>query len=104
MANFVCLHAKDEVERFTRGHVFLHIYALGDLDDFFWPYTTWYALQQQGWVRQLVLLYTGCSLPSLLAYAEPPIHAMRELLHGLLSVFPRRFYAHLSDGVADVLA
>ena len=104
MTDIVNLHAKDEVEAFCRNNPFLHVYALGDLDDFFWPYTTWYALRQQGRVQQLVLLYSDCSLPTVLAYAEQPVHAMRDLLSRLLSVLPRRFYAHLSGGLADILA
>jgi ribosomal protein S18 acetylase RimI-like enzyme len=103
VADVVCLHAKDEVEGFCRGNPALHLYALGDLDDFFWPHTTWYALREGGQVRQLVLLYTGQPLPTLLAYAEQPVGPMRDLLRHLLRVLPRRFYAHLTEGVADVL-
>jgi ribosomal protein S18 acetylase RimI-like enzyme len=99
----VNLHAKDEVEAFCRNNPLLHAYSLGDLDDFFWPFTTWYALRDQERVQQLVLLYNGCSLPTILAYAEQPVAAMRELLSRLLSVLPRRFYAHLTPGLADVL-
>jgi ribosomal protein S18 acetylase RimI-like enzyme len=100
----VNLHAKDEVEAFCRNNPFLHVYALGDLDDFFWPYTTWYALRQEGRLQQLVLLYSDCSLPTILAYAEQPLRPMCDLLRGLLKVLPRRFYAHLTEGAADVLA
>lgn len=104
MADIVCLHAKDEVERFSRQNPFLHIYAIGDLDDFFWPYTTWYALREAGRMQQLVLLYTGQPMPCVLAYAEQPIGPMRDLLRGLLPVLPRRFYAHLTEGVTNVFA
>jgi len=104
VADVVCLHSQDEVERFCRRNPSLHLYALGDLDDFFWPHTTWYALRDEGQVRQLALFYTGQPLPTLLAYAEPPIGPMRDLVHDLLRVLPRRFYAHLTEGVADVLA
>jgi hypothetical protein len=104
LPDIVNLHAKDEVEAFCRNNPFLHVYALGDLDDFFWPYTTWYALRQEGRVQQLVLLYSDCSMPTVLAYAEPPLRAMCDLLRGLLQVLPRRFYAHLTEGVADILA
>jgi RimJ/RimL family protein N-acetyltransferase len=100
----VCLHSKDEVESFCRSSPLLHLYALGDLDDFFWPHTTWYALGERGQVRQLVLLYTGQPVPTVLALAEPPVGPMRDLLRDLLRVLPRRFYAHLTEGVADVLA
>ncbi|MEJ7708630.1 MAG: hypothetical protein WKF84_01940 [Pyrinomonadaceae bacterium] len=32
----VCLHSKVEIERLLRRNLYLHLYALGDLDDFFW--------------------------------------------------------------------
>jgi RimJ/RimL family protein N-acetyltransferase len=104
MADIVCLHSKDEIEGFCRANPSLHIYALGDLDDFFWPFTTWYALREQGQVRQLVLLYSGQPLPVIMAYAESPARLMLELMRDLVRVLPRRFYAHLTEGVADVLA
>jgi ribosomal protein S18 acetylase RimI-like enzyme len=104
LTDIVNLHAKDEVEAFCSNNPLLHAYALGDLDDFFWPYTTWYALRHQERVRQLVLLYSDCSLPTILAFAEQPVGAMRDLLSRLLSMLPRRFYAHLTGGLADVLA
>jgi ribosomal protein S18 acetylase RimI-like enzyme len=104
LADVVCLHSKDEVEGFCRRNPSLHLYAIGDLDDFFWPHTTWYALREGGQVRQLVLLYTGQPLPTVLAYAEEPAGPMRELLRDLVRVLPRRFYAHLTEGLADALA
>jgi RimJ/RimL family protein N-acetyltransferase len=104
LAEVACLHSKDEVEGFCRNNPALHVYALGDLDDFFWPHTTWYALRESGQVRQLVLTYTGQPLPAVLAYAERPVGLMRDLLGDLMRVLPRRFYAHLTDGLADVLA
>jgi ribosomal protein S18 acetylase RimI-like enzyme len=100
----LCLHAKDEVEGFCRRNPALHLYALGDLDDFFWPHTTWYALRDRGQVQQLVLVYTGQPLPTVLAYAEQPSEPMRDLLRDLLRVLPRRFYAHLTAGVADIFS
>jgi ribosomal protein S18 acetylase RimI-like enzyme len=104
LAEFICLHAKDEVEAFARGNPLLHAYSIGDLDDFFWPHTIWYALREGGRVSQLVLLYTEQALPTVLAYAEKPVGPMRDLLRLLLPLLPKRFYAHLSNGVADVLA
>ena len=51
---------------FLRQNTFLHLYEIGDLDDFFWQYTTWYALKVQNQIQQLVLLYTGTPyLPTL---------------------------------------
>jgi ribosomal protein S18 acetylase RimI-like enzyme len=104
MADVICLHAKEDVERFARRNLLLHIYALGDLDDFFWPFTSWFALRENGDVRQLVLLYIGVSIPTILAYAEPPADSMRELMAALVPLLPARFYAHLSPGIAEILA
>jgi ribosomal protein S18 acetylase RimI-like enzyme len=92
------------VERFARRNPYLHLYELGDLDDFFWPRTIWYALQEGDAVQQLVLLYTEFAMPVVQAIAEPPAGLMRDLLHRLLPLLPRRCYAHLSEGVAEVLA
>ncbi|MBZ0290279.1 MAG: GNAT family N-acetyltransferase, partial [Anaerolineae bacterium] len=57
----VSLHSKAEIAAFLRQKPWLHIYHLGDLDDFFWPYTLWYASKADtnAAVDQLVLLYTA---------------------------------------------
>jgi RimJ/RimL family protein N-acetyltransferase len=104
LAEVVCLHAKQEVEEFSRRNPFLHLYAIGDLDDFFWPRTTWFALRDRGEVRQLALLYSDLTMrmPTILAYAEQPESLMRDLLRALLPVLPRRFHAHLTQNLADV--
>lgn len=99
----VYLHAKNEIEAFLHRHPWLHLYTLGDLDDFFWPYTTWYALKGPQQIKQLVLLYTGTPLPVLLGLTEEP-SSMAELLRSIIHLLPKRFYAHLSGDVVSVLA
>ena len=105
MAQIACLHAKSDVERFCRRNPFLHLYALGDLDDFFWPNTTWFALKEGDDIRQLALLYTDWAMrmPTLLALGDPPVQPLAELLHGVAPALPRRFHAHISPGAADAL-
>lgn len=98
----ICLHDKTKVESFLLKDVFLHLYSLGDLDDFFWPYTTWYALQENAEVRAIALIYTGQPLPTLLALSRPG-PAMQELLRSIVYLLPRRFYAHLSPGLEGLL-
>src|SRR5437868_2648858 len=67
----ICLHDKQTIEAFLRQNTFLHLYEIGDLDDFFWQYTTWYALQDQyAQINQLALLYTGGTTPVLLGLNE----------------------------------
>ncbi|MET8354747.1 MULTISPECIES: GNAT family N-acetyltransferase [unclassified Micromonospora] len=78
----------------------LHAYQLGDLDDFFWPYTSWF---RRG--EQVVLLYHGVDPPTLLAFAAPAdTWALAALLAEVAPVLPARLYAHLSPGLADALA
>lgn len=100
----IYLHAKDEIEAFLRRDTFLHLYSLGDLDNFFWHHTTWYALKHHEQIKQLILLYTGTSLPVLLALTNETTDLMRQLLKSITHLLPRRFYAHLSRDLVNVLA
>ncbi len=98
----VCLHDKETIERVLRQNVYLNIYGIGDLDAFFWPYTTWYATGSDTDIDAVALLYTGQSLPTLLALSEDA-DTMRHLLASVLHLLPQHFYAHLSPGVASAL-
>lgn len=100
---FICLHDKQEIEHFLRQDISLHIYSVGDLDDFFWPYTTWYGLRTNGSLSAIALLYSGQSLPTLLALSQE-CEAMTELLRSVNHLLPARFYAHLSPGLGSVLS
>ena len=98
----VCLHDKAMIERELRRNVFLHIYGIGDLDDFFWPYTTWYATRSNTEIHAIALLYFGQSLPTLLALSENT-DRMQDLLESISHLLPQHFYAHLSPGVESAL-
>lgn len=99
----VYLHDKNTIERVLRRNVPLNIYALGDLDDFFWPYTTWYATESEAEISEIALLYIGGTLPTLLAISEKP-DSMNDLLGSISHLLPQRYYAHLSPGVESVLS
>jgi RimJ/RimL family protein N-acetyltransferase len=75
----------------------LHLYELGDLDDFFWPDTRWYALGDA-----IALVYDAPPVPALLAFGEPAQFA--PLLAELREILPRELYAHLSPGLYARLA
>jgi ribosomal protein S18 acetylase RimI-like enzyme len=78
----------------------LHAYQLGDLDDFFWPYTSWF---RRG--DQVALLYHGVAPPTLLAFASPGrTTELAELLTDLAPLLPARLWAHLSPGLDATLA
>lgn len=99
----IYLYNKTEIETFLRRNTFLHIYSIGDLDDFFWPYTTWYALKERQNIKATVLLYTGVTLPTLLALTEVDLSSVRELLKSITHLLPKRFYLHISPGVEEIL-
>jgi ribosomal protein S18 acetylase RimI-like enzyme len=95
------LHSKQEIAAFLCRSPWLNLYAIGDLDDFFWPYTQWYALLKDRDIRQIALLYGGMSLPVVLGITDNPAE-MRDLFGSVLHMLPRRVYAHLSEGLSDV--
>ncbi|GAB4581483.1 MAG: hypothetical protein Fur0022_42300 [Anaerolineales bacterium] len=100
----VCLHEKTEIEPFLRQNVALHLYSLGDLDEFFWPSTQWYGLKQDGDLRALALLYTAISPPVFLALAPPnDLPFLQGLMTKILPLLPRRVYTHLSLGAEEIL-
>jgi ribosomal protein S18 acetylase RimI-like enzyme len=83
----------------------LQLYALGDLDDFFFPHTIWRALEAFGAIRQIALIYTGAAPPVLHAITpEGGVAEMRELVRSMLPLLPRSFYSHVTPGVEDALA
>ncbi len=95
---FQLLTDKARIEAFLRRNPELHIYALGDLDDFFWPRTTWYGWQERGELRDVVLMYAGPGLPTILGISAQP-DRMCERLREVITLLPQRFYTHLSPGV-----
>jgi len=86
---------KARIEAFLRRNPELHIYSLGDLDDYFWPDTTWYGWEEAGEIGDLVLLYTGSTLPTVVGISEQP-PGIWELLRAVCPLLPERFSAHLS--------
>jgi predicted GNAT family acetyltransferase len=96
------LHDKNRIEAFLRKNVYLHIYGIGDLDDFFWPYTTWYCWEEKGEIQAIVLLYAASDDPTILALSEQQ-DIMWELVQSIFHILPERFYAHLSPAVAEAL-
>ena len=97
----VQLTDRARIESFLRRDPELHVYSLGDLDDFFWPHTTWYGCEKAGELRDIVLVYAGQGLPTVVGITRNPA-AMRRLLREVIPLLPRQFYAHLSPGVEKV--
>lgn len=102
----IYLHDKVEIEGFLRKAPFVHLYELGDLDDFFWPYTSWIAGVENREMEAVILVYSGGGLPVVLALGEAERAAAQELVYRAANqpLLPRRFYAHLSPGLESGLA
>jgi predicted GNAT family acetyltransferase len=102
--SFYRLTDKAVLETFFARDPALHLYSIGDLDDFFWPHTTWFATgDDPSSPDAIFLLYTGADLPVLLALEERNLSAARRLLAGLLPHLPNQFYSHLSPGLVSTV-
>jgi ribosomal protein S18 acetylase RimI-like enzyme len=97
------LRDRDAIAEFCRRRPAVHAYELGDLDDFFWPHTRWYAWQEHDRIEQLALVYAEHELPVLLAFAEDPLRTMELLVQELLPLLPPRIYAHLTPSLVDAV-
>jgi ribosomal protein S18 acetylase RimI-like enzyme len=98
------LRDRDVIAEFCRRRPAVHAYALGDLDDFFWPHTRWLGWEGARGLEQLVLLYDEPDPPVLLALAEPPAEQMAALLGAVDHELPARLYAHLTPELVDTVA
>ncbi|MDI6739138.1 MAG: GNAT family N-acetyltransferase [Candidatus Edwardsbacteria bacterium] len=97
------LHDKARIEQYLRRDAALHLYELGDLDNFFWPHTSWYGLQENGGIKSIALLYAGTELPVLLALGPAGSDYYVKLLESIRHLLPGRFYCHLTPGLDEAL-
>lgn len=88
---------KTELQHFLLQDPELHLYALGDLDDFFWPHCTYYVKRDAGEISALVLKYQPGDLPVIMALGRN-LRALNALLVDLVPELPDRIYAHVSPG------
>ena len=97
------LRDRDEIAAFLRRRPAVHAYALGDLDDFFWPHTRWLGASLDGRLAQVALLYDEPDPPVLLGLAEEPERGLAELLLAAAARLPARLYAHLTPSLVDAI-
>ena len=92
---------KKEIYRFLSKSPDLQLYTIGDLDDFFWPYTTWYAISEKNEIKSIALLYTGMKPPTFLLFCEKDLYYSTELIKSIKGQLPEKFNVHLSPGLID---
>jgi hypothetical protein len=85
------LNEKEKIFELLRRDPSLYAYAIGDLDEFYWPYTKWYALDEA-----LALLYSGTKPMVLVVLEKEDQRAAARLLSDLVDRLPEKFYCNLS--------
>ena len=96
----VQLKDRSQLSDYFQQNIPLHLYSLGDLDDFYWSKSTCYGIQNDQSVDKVVLLYRGEELPVLLALSDPG-RLDKKYIQQLIPFLPTEFYAHLSPGVEE---
>ena len=101
----VLIHEKKTINTYLQRNVALNVYSIGDLDNFFWPYTIWYGLEDAGEIKALILCYTGIIPANILALTEiEDTIYYKKLLNSIMELLPKKFYSHLTYGLDDVLS
>lgn len=104
MSGTTVLIDRDAIEEYLRRDTPLNIYLIGDLDDFFWPLTTWFAWMAGTGIEALALLYRPSGLPTLIVLINGDTAPALKLLRDLVPKLPDTVYAHLSPGIESALA
>ena len=92
---------KSEIYRFLSKAPDLHLYTIGDLDDFFWPDTIWHAIYDKSEIQSIALLYTGMIPHTLLLFYDKDPGCSIELIKSIRHLLPGKFNVHLSPGLID---
>ena len=72
--------------------IFLFAYHIGDLDDFYFSDCRWYGLEENGQLVEVVLLYTGLKIPTLLIFGSS--EKIPYLVEQIIVELPDCFYCH----------
>jgi len=103
--NVVSIDQRARLRAYLQRRAALHLYELGDLDEFFWPSTRWFGLEDRDELHAVVLLYASPGLATVIALGDADeLTLLGELLAAIRGELPARFHAHLSCGLVDALA
>ena len=83
---------KDSLYNRFAKDVFLFAYHIGDLDDFYFSDCTWFGLKEKEKVVEIVLLYTGLKIPTLLLFGSR--EKVPYLVKQIIDELPDTFYCH----------
>lgn len=89
------VYNKELIFNRLKEDVFQFAYHIGDLDDFFFSYCTWFALLDKGKLKDVILLYSGLSIPTLLVFGSS--NYIPTLIKGIIKDLPQKFYCHYQE-------
>ena len=92
------INDRKKLATYFRQDLPLHTYSLGDLDNFYWPKTTFYGEILGEEISRVTLLYRGEGLPVLLALGTEGFFG-DDYYRSLSPLLPDPFYAHFSPGL-----
>lgn len=92
------IHDREKLAAYFQEDLPTHAYSLGDLDDLYWPKTTFFGEIQESVVSRVTLLYRGEGLPVLLALGPEGFFG-QDYFRFLSPHLPDPFYAHFSPGL-----
>ncbi len=96
------LSDKQLILSFLKENADIQYYCIGDLDDFFWPFTTWFALVEDYRIRSIAMLYSGSAIPTLLTFYKGDPSDSLFLLESIKPELPPKFYAHLTPPLIGI--
>jgi len=100
---FVRIDDRDRIEAYLRLHADTHVYSLGDLEDEFWPHTTWYGALDGADIRAICPVFTLYDPPIVIAVSEPDNSVMPHLLGSIADQLPDSFMVHLGPEALGAL-
>lgn len=101
--DFARLHDRDQIEAYLRLHADTHVYGLGDLEDEFWPHTSWYGALDGSDIRAICLVFTLYDPPIVIAVSEPDNAVMPHLLGSIAGQLPDSTMVHLGPEAVGIL-
>jgi ribosomal protein S18 acetylase RimI-like enzyme len=89
---------KNQIEQYLIKYSHVNFYHLGDLDDFFWPHTTWFVNAKGADFSAILLLYAGIEPKAMLAIENNNSEEMKQLIREAIPQLPKSIYCHMSPG------
>jgi hypothetical protein len=82
----------------------LFVYSLGDLEDDFWPHTSWFGALEDGVIRAVCHIFTAFDTPQIQAVNEPGNEAIFGLLSAIAPELPDEARIHFGPAAEGALA